>query len=226
MPACPAGGRFLQQAQQVRYDRKFRFMQKLTQSPSCAKASAGKLLARRSLKVGGTLTLLLAMTLYGQFMPACWNAALWRASMNCPLLAHAGDRKPIKPAPKDKCPVCGMFVARYPDWVAQIIFKDGSYAVFDGAKDMFKYYLNLNKYNRSKKPQDIDSIYVTDYYSLTMIDGLKAYYVAGSNIYGPMGHELIPFEKEEDAKEFMADHAGKSLFKFKDVNDRILKDLD
>ena len=66
--------------------------------------------------------------------------------------------------PKDKCPVCGMFVKKYPDWVSQIVFKDGSYAVFDGAKDLFKYYHGLKKYNPSHAPSDIDSIYVTDYY--------------------------------------------------------------
>jgi nitrous oxide reductase accessory protein NosL len=110
-------------------------------------------------------------------------------------LSHGGDRKPIKPAARDKCPVCGMFVAKYPDWVAEILFKDGSYAVFDGAKDMFKYYFNFGKYNPSKKLSDIDSIYVTDYYGLTFIDGTKAVYVIGSDVYGPMGRELIPFEK-------------------------------
>src|SRR5512136_2018218 len=59
--------------------------------------------------------------------------------------AYSGDRKPTKPTPKDKCPVCGMFVAKYPDFLAQILFKDGSYAIFDGTKDMFKYYYNLIK---------------------------------------------------------------------------------
>jgi nitrous oxide reductase accessory protein NosL len=110
-----------------------------------------------------------------------------------------------------------MFVAKYPDWVAEIIFKDGTYAVFDGAKDMFKYYFSLGKYNPSKKPSDIDSIYVTDYYGLTLVDGYKAFYVEGSDVYGPMGKELIPLEKEEAAKEFMKDHKGKLILKFSDV---------
>jgi nitrous oxide reductase accessory protein NosL len=141
-------------------------------------------------------------------------------------VSHSGDRKPIQPASRDKCPVCGMFVAKYPDWVAEIIFKDGSYAVFDGAKDMFKYYFNFGKYNPSKKLSDIDSIYVTNYYDLTFIDGYKAVYVIGSDVYGPMGRELIPFEKEEDAREFMRDHKGKSLLRFKSVTMELIKQLD
>jgi len=141
-------------------------------------------------------------------------------------LSWAGEKKPVKPSSKDKCPVCGMFVAKYPDFVAEILFKDGSYAVFDGVKDMFKYYFNLLRYNPSKKHSDIDSIHVTDYYNLTLIDGLAAYYIIGSNVYGPMGKELIPFGKEGDAKEFMSDHAGKSLLRFKDVKPELLKSLD
>jgi copper chaperone NosL len=43
----------------------------------------------------------------------------------------AGDRQPLKPSPRDKCPVCGMFVAKYPDFLAQIVFKDGSALFFD-----------------------------------------------------------------------------------------------
>jgi len=137
-----------------------------------------------------------------------------------------GDRKPLKPSPKDKCPVCGMFVAKYPDFLGQIIFKDGSALFFDGAKDMFKCYLNPKKYSPGKSLSDIDSIYVTDYYGLTPIDGFKAFYVMGSDIYGPMGRELIPFEKETDAKEFMKDHKGQSMLKFTDVAVGILKNLD
>jgi nitrous oxide reductase accessory protein NosL len=138
----------------------------------------------------------------------------------------AGEQKPIKPSPRDKCPVCGMFVAKYPDWVAEILFKDGKYAVFDGVKDMFKYYFNLDKYNPSKKLSDIDSIYVTDYYGLVFIDGYQAHFVIGSDVYGPMGRELIPFDKEADAKEFIKDHKGKSMLRFKEVTIEVIKRLD
>ena len=141
-------------------------------------------------------------------------------------LTYGGDRKPIKPSQKDKCPVCGMFVAKYPDFLAEIVFKDGTYVVFDGTKDMFKYYHNLKKYNPSKRPEDIDSIYVTDYYTLTLIDGYQGYYVVGSDVYGPMGRELIPLEKAADAEGFMKDHKGNSVLKFRQITPDIIKALD
>ncbi len=134
----------------------------------------------------------------------------------------AAERKPVTPAKNDKCPVCGMFVARYPDIIAEIIFKDGTYAVFDGCKDMFRYYLNMKEYNPSKSINDIDSIYVHEYYDLKIIDGRKAYYVVGSNVTGPMGRELIPFRSEEDASAFQYDHKGKIL-RFGDVTEEVMK---
>ncbi|MGD0281921.1 MAG: nitrous oxide reductase accessory protein NosL [Dissulfurispiraceae bacterium] len=137
----------------------------------------------------------------------------------------AAERKPVTPTENDKCPVCGMFVAKYPDMLAEIIFRDGTYAVFDGPKDMFRYYLNMKKYNHLKNINDIDSIYVHEYYNLTFIDGRKAYYVAGSDVNGPMGRELIPFLKEEDASAFRKDHKGKIL-RFGDITEAVLKTLE
>ena len=141
-------------------------------------------------------------------------------------LSFAADLKPHKVGPKDKCPVCGMFVAKYPDFAAQIQFRDGSTFHFDGAKDMFKYYLNLSRYAPGKKPADITAIFVTSYYDLTMVDGFSAFYVVGSTVYGPMGRELIPFARESEARDFLKDHKGKSIIRFRDVTPAVLRPLD
>jgi copper chaperone NosL len=141
-------------------------------------------------------------------------------------LGWAAELGPIKPSATDKCPVCGMFAAKYPDFVAAILFTDGSYAVFDGAKDMFKYYLDMKKYDRTRNPSDIQSIQATAYYSLSPIDGRKAFYVLGSDVYGPMGRELIPFEKEAEARQFMDDHRGKAIVKFSEVTQEMIEKLD
>jgi nitrous oxide reductase accessory protein NosL len=119
-----------------------------------------------------------------------------------------------------------MFVAKFPDFAAQIVFRDGSYVVFDGAKDLFKYYLSVSKYDSQKKVADLVAIYVTDYYDLRYIDARKATYVAGSDVYGPMGKELVPFEKASDARQFMADHQGKSIMKFGEVSLDALRGLE
>jgi copper chaperone NosL len=139
---------------------------------------------------------------------------------------EAGETKPVKPGPSDKCPVCGMFVAKYPDWIAEIVFSDGSGVFFDGVKDMLKYYFNLQKYNPRKTQADIRSIFVMDYYAVEFIDGRKAFYVSGSDTYGPMGKELIPFEKEAQAQEFLKDHKGKAILTFGEIDPAVVKGLD
>src|SRR5512147_963611 len=137
----------------------------------------------------------------------------------------AAVRAWVRPAAGDRCPVCGMFVSKYPDWTAEIVFHDGSYVVFDGAKDMLTYYFDIRKYSPSKKREDIASIYVTDYYAVTSVDARSAYYVSGSDVHGPMGKELVPFAKESDARGFKADHRGRALLTFDAITPDILKDL-
>lgn len=133
--------------------------------------------------------------------------------------------KALKPKPDEKCPVCGMFVAQYPDWVAQIVYKDGTHVYFDGVKDMMKYYFNIKKYHLKRNKDDISEIYVTDYYNVFFFKGHEAYYVVGSDLKGPMGNELIPFKKESEAKEFMSDHKGKKILKFHDITPEVIEKL-
>jgi nitrous oxide reductase accessory protein NosL len=140
--------------------------------------------------------------------------------------ADSAQVAPVAATQADKCPVCGMFVAKYPDFLAQIIFADGSHGLFDGAKDMFKYLFDLKKYNAAKQRSDIASIFVMDYYSMKPVDGRTAWYVIGSDVFGPMGRELIPFQQETEAKEFTKDHSGKQILRFDEVTPELIKGLE
>lgn len=140
--------------------------------------------------------------------------------------AGGANTAPSKPAAGDKCPVCGMFVAKYPDFAGQIRFRDGATLFFDGAKDLFKYYLSLSAPGSKRKASDIVAIHVTNYYSLAPLDGRTAWYVSGSDVFGPMGKELIPLASAAEAKEFMTDHKGKKVLRFTDVTQGVVQDLD
>jgi len=140
-------------------------------------------------------------------------------------VSFAAEPQDSIPTQKDKCPVCKMFVSMFADWNARIEFKDSTYATFDGAKCMFKYYLNTKKYNPARN-KDVTVISVKDYYSKTSVDALQAFFVIWSDIYGPMGHEPIPFEKEADAEKFLKEHKGKKILRFKDVNPKVIFSLD
>ena len=133
--------------------------------------------------------------------------------------------KKIQVTKKEKCPVCGMFVYKYPRWVAQIFYKHEAHEhhlSFDGVKDMMKFYLAPSKWGEySNIKQNITKILVTDYYSQKSIDAKKALYVIGSDVYGPMGEELIPFKNINDATTFKQDHFGEKIIKFGDIKEDI-----
>jgi copper chaperone NosL len=130
-------------------------------------------------------------------------------------LSYAGE--PVKPKARDKCPVCGMFVAPHTQWIAEITFKDGTYEVFDGPKDMLRYYFNISKYSKNKTIKDISEMFVTEYYSTKMMRAREVFFVVGSDVMGPMGRELIPVKGAQEARTFMRDHRGKKIFKFEEI---------
>ena len=101
-----------------------------------------------------------------------------------PCMLRAAGNSPPKPDPGDRCPVCGMRVAGFPNWQCTVIFKDGFRAFFDGPKHMFKYVRDLKRYNPSRQPGDLAALFVTDYYELTPIDARKAWYIVGSDVRG------------------------------------------
>ena len=131
-----------------------------------------------------------------------------------------------RPGPKDTCPVCGMLVSKYPNWVATVVYKDGHAHHFDGAKDMFKYWFDPGKYAKNHKRDDIAAVWVTDYYDLKPIDARQAWFVIGSDTPGPMGHEFVPLASQADAEEFRREHKGTRILRFADVRPEMPLHLD
>ncbi len=140
------------------------------------------------------------------------------------LPAGAGGFPDTKP--RDLCPVCGMVVSKYPPWIATVVYRDGHAHHFDGAKDLFKYLFDVPRYAKGHRVQDITQIGVTDYYEVKRIDARKAWFVIGSDVLGPMGHELIPLASRADAEEFLRDHQGKRILRFDEVKRDLPTKLD
>ena len=138
----------------------------------------------------------------------------------------AGGQGFVKPGAGEKCPVCGMFVAKYPDWACEVLFRDGSRAVFDGPKDLFRFLADMKAYAPARTAADVDRVFVKDYYAVEPIDGRTAFYVLGSDTTGPMGRELVPFGREADAREFLKDHHGRKVLRFREVTPSVLKELE
>jgi nitrous oxide reductase accessory protein NosL len=131
-----------------------------------------------------------------------------------------------RPAERDRCPVCGMFVARYPEWIAEVTFADGGHAFFDGPKDLFKFLPDPGRWVRGRTPAEVRTIVVTDYYAVEPVDARAAFYVEGSEVMGPMGRELVPFRSEADAREFLHDHRGTRILRFGEITPGVVLALD
>lgn len=144
-----------------------------------------------------------------------WLAAL--AALGFITVAAAQGINTPQPGAKDLCPVCGMLISKYPNWTASVTYRDNSAHFFDGAKDMFKYLHELGKYASGHRKEDVSALVVTEFYGLTKINARSAYYVIGSDVLGPMGHELVPLETRADAEEFLKDHKGKQILTFEQV---------
>jgi nitrous oxide reductase accessory protein NosL len=110
-----------------------------------------------------------------------------------------------------------MLVSKYPNWVATVIYKDGHAHHFDGAKDLFKFWFDPPKYAAGHSREQMARILVTDYYNLAATDAKTAFYVVGSDVLGPMGHEFVPLASQADAEEFLREHKGRRILRFIEV---------
>lgn len=145
----------------------------------------------------------------------------------CAPAGSAGGEPPAdRPGADASCAVCGMSVASHPEWIARVVFEDGSSAFFDGCKDLFKYLLSRDRYLPEKRNLGIKAVYVTDYYDMKPIEARTAFFVEGSDVLGPMGRELVPLASLAAAREFQRDHGGARIIRYEEVTRELLRTLD
>lgn len=131
-----------------------------------------------------------------------------------------------RPVPADaRCPVCGMYPARYPHWAAQIIFKDGAAHYFDSPVDLFDFLHKVEHYDRRYTRADVAASYVRDYEGGGWIEAGHAYFVHGSGVTGPMRNADLPaFASRAAADAFVRQHRG-SVLTAPDMSPELLASL-
>ena len=111
-----------------------------------------------------------------------------------------------------RCPVCGMFPARFPDWAAQVIFANGDAHFFDSPLSLFLYLGNVARYSPGRSASDIVARYVTDGAGSGWTDAAAAHYVHGSAARGPMrAGDLPAFASAQEAERFATERGGQVL---------------
>ena len=117
------------------------------------------------------------------------------------------------------CRHCGMPSQEYPKWKAKVVTKTGN-IWYCSPRCMF-----ISTLDKEKGPKDIKSIEVISYYDTKPIDAKTAMYVIGSDVLGPMGHDLVPLKDKAAAKDFKNDHKGEAIVAFGDVNMKMIQAL-
>lgn len=119
-----------------------------------------------------------------------------------------------------KCPLCGMYPARYPKFNCQIVFQDGSYEAFDSAIGLLVYLHFPDKTGLKLKP--VAGIYFKNYLKEGWLEADKAFFVTGSEIRGPMGVQFLPVDSKQAAEELKKQAQGKDIIHFKMINRQYL----
>ncbi|MBS0294026.1 MAG: nitrous oxide reductase accessory protein NosL [Proteobacteria bacterium] len=127
-----------------------------------------------------------------------------------------------------RCPVCGMFPARAPQWAAQVIFDNGDAQFFDSPLSLFMYLQDVARYSPGRSAAQIVAHYVTDASDpgpSRWIDALGAYYVHGSSARGPMRAGNLPAFAERAAAQSFAAQRGGTVLAFGAIDAALIAQL-
>ncbi len=127
------------------------------------------------------------------------------------------------PGKKDRCPVCGMFVYKYPKWAAGIIFKDKTRYFHCCPKCMLHNLNHIKKYQPGKERKDIATVWVTEYYSTQRMEADNVVFVIGTKLVGPMGLDLIPIKRREAADTFLKDYQGENILLLNEITPEVIE---
>jgi len=138
--------------------------------------------------------------------------------------SHLYRRDPLQQRPyppttvseTERCPVCGMYPARFPRWQAQLVLQSGERLNFDSLIEVFRY--------QAKHPTlNIADLYVSNYgdpadprrdLPHTWLPASEAIFVIGTALKGPMNDTALPaFASAEAAKPLMQG-AGAKIIRF------------
>ncbi len=120
--------------------------------------------------------------------------------------------------------ICGMQPYKNPRWMSEIELINDKKLHFASVKCMMLFYYKNDKWHDLgvKQPKDrrskdnIKALRVQDYESLKVIDAKKAFYVYGSHVMSPKGDDLVPFQYEKDAQNWMKENGGHKVLTWKD----------
>ena len=147
--------------------------------------------------------------------------------------AGSGPKPGLKPldeqghmqiSDQDRCPVCAMKVSAHKKFSCAIQLTGGETFYFCGTGCMIRSWMHPEIFLNVPKPELKKSV-VQDYFSGEQVDGLAVYWVAGSDVIGPMGPALVPILDEGQVEIFKHRHGGKAVFRLGEMTDQKWQNL-
>jgi len=135
-------------------------------------------------------------------------------------MTNCASLQPLKIESNKVCPLCGMYPARYPRFNCQIVFSDGSHEAFDSAAGLLVYLFFPDNTKIQLKP--IAGIYFKDYLEDIWIEAGKTFFVAGSEIMGPMGIEFLAVDSEQAAKILKKQEQGQDIIPYMKIDRQVM----
>jgi nitrous oxide reductase accessory protein NosL len=124
-------------------------------------------------------------------------------------------------------PIYLLPLKKYPKWICEADQKSGKRVFFSSVKSMMSVYLHQPYFIKHKVlDSNITKLYVQDYLNGRKVDAKKAKYLFGSNVIGPHGDDLIPFESDTNAKLFMLKNGGAKILPFSKISKGLIRYLD
>ena len=159
------------------------------------------------------------VTLLGLTMLSCsnktdhkstWSATPARIPMN------TGGKLQI--SEEDRCPVCAMMPAKNPKFFCGIGLDDGRTYHFCGTGCLMRSWLHAEEFLGVPKSK-LRRATVREYMGGEQVDAMSAFWVAGSDVVGPMGKALVPLKNSADLEAFQQRHGGAHVFKLGELDD-------
>ena len=140
---------------------------------------------------------------------------------------NAGPHPGLKPldesgamniSSQDRCPVCAMQVSKHPKFACAVELANGKTFYFCGSGCMIRSWMHPEIFLGTTKAKLKRSV-VQDYFTGKQVSGESVYWVAGSDVIGPMGPALVPLKDEQGLDAFKKRHGAKAVFRLSEMTD-------
>jgi copper chaperone NosL len=157
--------------------------------------------------------LTLAALLAGSTLPA-WSGQ----GSPAPGMQPLDENRQMRISSGDRCPVCGMPVMNYEKFAGAVQLKDETTYYFCSAGCLIRAWLHPEIFIGAPRGA-LQTAVVREYFTGRTIDARRVFWVAGSDVIGPMGPALVPLRDKRSVQTFIHRHGGHDTFLLDELDD-------